>query len=109
MVAFHTKPLGTRPAELRSGYANSAIAEPPLTLAAGEPWQWRTASHFGIEVPGTGMVDAEQARLGGTGLASADEQDRACCYARPGKLWVEGTPDGERWEIYTVLADSQAC
>jgi len=33
---------------------------------------------------------------------------RRCCYASPGKSWVKGAPDGERWEIYTVLADSQA-
>lgn len=32
VVAFHTKLPGTRPAKLRSGYANSAIAGPPLTL-----------------------------------------------------------------------------
>jgi len=30
--------------------------------AAGEHWQWRTLNHLGIEVPGTGMVDAEHDR-----------------------------------------------
>ena len=28
----------------------------------------------------------------------------ACCYAVQDKVWVDG-PDGEPWEIYTVLAD----
>ena len=32
------------------------------------------------------------------GLGGAD--------ARQNKFWVQGTPDGERWEIYTVLEDS---
>jgi hypothetical protein len=32
VVAFHIKLPGARPAKLRSGYANSAIARPPLTL-----------------------------------------------------------------------------
>ena len=40
------------------------------------------------------------------GLASIDERGTTCCYAKQDKFWVEGTPDGERWEIYTVLADS---
>ena len=45
--------------------------------------------------------------LAGVGLASIDERDTTCCYARQNKFWVEGTPNGERWEIYTVLEDSQ--
>ena len=43
-----------------------------------------------------------------TGLASLDERDTTCCYARQDKFWVEGAPDAERWEVYTVLADSPA-
>ena len=35
-----------------------------------------------------------------------DERDTTCCYARQDKFWVTGAPGGERWEIYTVLADS---
>ena len=40
------------------------------------------------------------------GLASVDERDTTCCYARQDKFWVQGAPDGETWEIYSVLADS---
>ena len=40
------------------------------------------------------------------GLASVDERDTTCCYAKQDKFWVAGTPNGEPWEIYTVLADS---
>ena len=36
-----------------------------------------------------------------------DERDTTCCYARQDKFWVQGAPGGERWEIYTVLEDSQ--
>ena len=52
------------------------------------------------------MVGAEHARLTGGGLAPVDERDTTCCYARQDKFWVQGAPDGERWEIYTVLEDS---
>ena len=51
-------------------------------------------------------MDAEQQRLGASGLASIDERGTECCYAKQDKFWVEGSPGGERWEVYTVLADS---
>ena len=28
-----------------------------------------------------------------------------CCFATQDKVWVTG-PAGEKWEVYTVLADS---
>jgi hypothetical protein len=52
-------------------------------------------------------VDAAQTRLAEHGLASIDERGTTCCYATQDKFWVQDTPSGERWEIYTVLADSQ--
>jgi len=107
-IAFYTKLFGTEPAKLRSGYANFAIVEPPLKLILMEnPGQGGSLNHLGVEVADTDAVDAEQTRLASAGLASFDERDTTCCYAKQNKFWVEGAPDGERWEIYTVLADSQ--
>jgi catechol 2,3-dioxygenase-like lactoylglutathione lyase family enzyme len=107
-VAFYTRLLGTEPAKLRPGYANFAVADPPLKLVLLEnPGQGGTLNHLGIEVPDTDAVDAAQTRLTAAGLPSADERDTTCCYARQDKFWVQGAPDGENWEIYTVLADSQ--
>lgn len=107
-VAFYRKLFGAEPAKRRPGYANFAIAEPPLKLVLLEnPGQGGSLNHLGIEVSDTDTVDAEQKRLAGTGLASVDERDTTCCYARQDKFWVQGAPDGESWEIYAVLADSQ--
>ncbi len=107
-VEFYSKLFGTEPAKRRPGYANFAIADPPLKLVLLEnPGQGGTLNHLGVEVDSTDAVDAEQARLAGVGLAAVDERDTTCCYARQDKFWVQGAPDGEGWEIYTVLADSQ--
>jgi catechol 2,3-dioxygenase-like lactoylglutathione lyase family enzyme len=107
-VAFYTMLFGTEPAKRRPGYANFAIAEPPLKLVLLENrGQGGSLNHLGVEVSDTGTVEAEQARLTGAGLAGAEERDTTCCYARQDKFWVQGAPDGESWEIYTVLADSQ--
>jgi catechol 2,3-dioxygenase-like lactoylglutathione lyase family enzyme len=107
-VAFYAKLFDAHPAKRRPGYANFAIAEPPLKLVLLEnPGQGGSLNHLGIEVGDADTVDAEQHRLAGAGLASIDERGTTCCYAKQDKFWVEGAPDGERWEIYTVLADSQ--
>ena len=107
-IAFYRKLFGTEPAKVRPGYANFAIAEPPLKLILMEnPGHGGSLNHLGVEVADTGAVDAEQARLAAAGLASIDERDTTCCYARQDKFWVQGAPGGERWEIYTVLEDSQ--
>jgi catechol 2,3-dioxygenase-like lactoylglutathione lyase family enzyme len=107
-VAFYAKLFGAEPAKRREGYANFAIANPPLKLVLLEnPGQGGTLNHLGIEVESPDMVDAEQARLSEAGLASVAERGTTCCYAKQDKFWVEGAPDGERWEIYAVLADSE--
>jgi catechol 2,3-dioxygenase-like lactoylglutathione lyase family enzyme len=106
-VAFYTKLFGIGPAKVRPGYANFAVDDPPLKLILMEiPGQGGSLNHLGVEVPGTDAVDAEQARLAEVGLASVEERDTTCCYARQDKFWVQGAPNGERWEIYAVLEDS---
>ncbi|MGP0027209.1 MAG: ArsI/CadI family heavy metal resistance metalloenzyme [Streptosporangiaceae bacterium] len=106
-VAFYTKLFGAEPAKRRPGYANFAISEPPLKLVLLENPGQGSLNHLGVEVPDIGTVDAEQTRLAEAGLVSVDERDTTCCYAKQDKFWVQGTPDGESWEFYTVLADSQ--
>jgi catechol 2,3-dioxygenase-like lactoylglutathione lyase family enzyme len=106
-VAFYSRLFGSEPAKVRPGYANFAIAEPPLKLVLIEnDGQGGTLNHLGVEVEDVDGVDALQARLAADGVASVDERGTTCCYAKQDKFWVEGTPDGERWEVYTVLADS---
>ncbi len=106
-IAFYSRLFGTEPAKTRPGYANFAIADPPLKLVLlGNPGKGGSLNHLGIEVGSVDEVDATQTRLAEHGLASVDERGTTCCYAKQDKFWVEGTPDGERWEVYTVLADS---
>ena len=106
-VSFYAKLFATLPAKVRPGYANFAIAEPPLKLVLIEnPGQGGSINHLGVEVEDVDTVDAIQSRLAQDGLASVDERGTTCCYAKQDKFWVQGTPDGESWEVYTVLADS---
>jgi catechol 2,3-dioxygenase-like lactoylglutathione lyase family enzyme len=104
-VTFYSKLFGTEPAKLRPGYANFAVADPPLKLILIEGHgDAGSLNHLGIEVETTDEVGAAQARLAGEGLTTATEDEVACCYAVQDKVWVDG-PDREPWEIYTVLSD----
>lgn len=106
-IAFYSRLFGTQPAKARPGYANFAIADPPLKLVLLEnPGRGGSLNHLGVEVADTGAVDAEQARLAGAGLAAVEKRDTTCCYARQDKFWVQGAPDSEQWEVYTVTGDS---
>ncbi len=107
-IAFYSRLFGTEPAKTKPGYANFAVAEPALKLVLIENrGHGGSLNHLGVEVVDTDQVDSEQSRLADVGLASVDERDSTCCYAKQDKFWVEGAPDRERWEIYTVLEDSQ--
>ncbi len=105
-VAFYTRLLGVGPAKRRPGYANFAVADPPLKLVLLEnPGRGGRLNHLGVEVGSPDEVAAEVTRLRGAGLLTDDERQTTCCYATQDKAWVTG-PGGERWEVYTVLADS---
>jgi catechol 2,3-dioxygenase-like lactoylglutathione lyase family enzyme len=106
-IGFYSKLFGTRPAKVRPGYANFAIADPPLKLVLIEGHgEGGTLNHLGVEVGSTDEVAAAQRRLSGEGLTTAVEDQVTCCYAVQDKVWVDG-PDREPWEIYTVLADAE--
>src|SRR5262249_13465989 len=106
-VAFYSKLFGAEPAKSRPGYANFAIAEPPLKLVLieGDPGEPTRMDHLGVEVETTEEVTAATTRLAAEGLATTTEQDTACCYAVQDKVWVTG-PGAEPWEVYVVKGDA---
>ena len=112
-IDFYSKLFGAAPAKLRPGYANFAIAEPPLKLVLIENPDARGAgvtgalNHLGVEVETPEEVQAATVRLAGQGLSPTVQESTTCCYALQDKAWVDD-PDGAPWEVYTVLADAPA-
>ena len=106
-ITFYSKLFSAEPAKVKPGYANFAIAEPPLKLVLLEnPGQGGTINHLGVEVESSDKAHAEIARLSGEGLFTDEEIGTTCCFATQDKVWVTG-PASEKWEVYTVLADSE--
>lgn len=106
-IAFYGALFGAEPAKVRPGYANFAIAEPPLKLVLMEGTEGGSLNHLGVEVEGTDEVVTATQRLTDHGLPIDERRGEDCCYATQDKVWV-ADPDGARWEVYTVLGDVEA-
>ncbi len=110
-VAFYSKLFGTQPAKRHPGYANFAIADPPLKLVLMESADARgygaegALNHLGVEVETPVEVSRASGRLSAQGLAVEVQDQTTCCLAVQDKVWVED-PSGTPWEVYTVLADA---
>ncbi|MBF6195915.1 ArsI/CadI family heavy metal resistance metalloenzyme [Nocardia sp. CDC186] len=106
-VAFYSTLFATEPAKRKPGYANFAVTDPPLKLVLIEnPGHGGSVNHLGVEVETSEKVHAEIARLSEAGLFTEEQLATTCCFATQHKVWITA-PDKERWEVYTVLADSE--
>ena len=90
-VEFYSKLFGTEPAKRRPGYANFAIADPPLKLVLMED---RTArghgtvgalNHLGVEVETPDEVTAATGRLNDEGLDDRGRGADDLLLRRPGQ------------------------
>ena len=105
-VAFYSRLFRAEPAKRRTGYANFALDEPALKLVLIEsPGAGGSLNHLGVEVRTAAEVVDATRRLDAAGLPTRVEDGTTCCYALQDKVWVTG-PGSERWEVYTVLADT---
>ena len=111
-IEFYSTLFGVEPHKRRPGYANFAIAEPPLKLVLIEVPETERGTgvsgalnHLGIEVQSTDEVHASAEHLESAGLATFDERDTTCCFALQDKVWVQD-PAGAPWEVYTIKDDN---
>jgi len=104
-VDFYRRFLG-EPKKLKADYAKFVAAEPEIHLALqpGAVSGSGALSHLGIRVDSTEQVREWRGVLARRGLPTEEEKREACCYALQDKFWVTD-PDGNRWEVYTVLED----
>jgi len=105
-IAFYRHLFGEDPVKVRPGYAKFDLDEPALNFTLNEGGEVNGGiNHLGIQVGSTEEVLAAKERLQSAGLATFDEMDTTCCYARQDKIWVT-SPDGHRWEVFAVKADT---
>jgi len=106
-VDFYRRFLG-EPVKLKPGYAKFVAHDPEIHLALAPGLEavsrFNPLSHLGIRVGSTDEVRRWKGELRARGIAVDEEQRGACCHALQDKFWLSD-PDGNRWEIYTVLRD----
>lgn len=109
---FYRTMFGTEPMKVREGYAKFDLETPALNFSLNQIPPGTAAgtglgalSHLGIQVPTTAEVNAMRGRWLEAGLLPRDEMNVACCYAVQDKAWVTD-PDGNEWEVFAVLRDS---
>ena len=108
-IDFYSRLLGIEPSKVRTGYAKFDVQNPPLNLALNEVPSLEgpgALSHLGLQVASTEDVLAFRERWHEAGLITRDEMKTDCCYATQDKTWVKD-PDGNAWEAFVVLADSE--
>ncbi len=107
-VEFYERVFATPVTKRRPGYANFAIADPPLKLVLLEGTEGAGGlDHIGVETLDADEQSAFHARLDEAGLTERVEEASECCYASQDKAWVSD-PDGLAWEVYRVLADADS-
>ena len=107
-IPFYEALLGVAPAKVRAATRSSRSPTPRSTsrsTRATRNGELGAFNHAGIQVESTDDVLAARLRLQKAGLATFDEMDTTCCYAKQDKIWVHD-PDGTPWEIFTVLDDA---
>jgi catechol 2,3-dioxygenase-like lactoylglutathione lyase family enzyme len=108
-VEFYRGIFG-EPKKLQQDYAKFVGAEPELHLALRPGLKGEASgslSHLGIRVESVEDVRRWRSELKERGVVSDEEKREACCYALQDKFWLTD-PDGNRWEVYTVLEDIES-
>ena len=105
-IDFYSRMFATAPAKVKPGYANFAIADPPLKLVLFEGSEGATINHLGVEVEAARQVRAAEGRLRESGLETTGVDETECCYAQKTETWV-ADPDGARWEWYVKSGDAE--
>ncbi|WP_237446629.1 ArsI/CadI family heavy metal resistance metalloenzyme [Shimazuella alba] len=101
-VPFYTNLFGMEPVKVKTGYAKFDLEQPALNFTLNEGGEISGGlNHLGIQVSSTEDVLKVKERLQQANLATFDEMNTNCCYARQDKIWVT-SPDGHRWEVFTV-------
>ena len=105
-IEFYSRLFATAPAKVKPGYANFAIADPPLKLVLFEGSAGATINHLGVEVESAEEVVSAERRLTGAGLETTGVDETVCCFAEKAETWAVD-PDGVRWEWYVKSGDAE--
>ncbi len=107
-IEFYKKMFSVEPFKVKQDYAKFDVVNPPLNLTMNQSTfeKGGSLSHLGLQVESTADVLEITKRWNESGLRTLEEMKTDCCYALQDKAWVSD-PDGNRWEVFTVLENTE--
>ena len=99
---FYSGMLAAEPVIEKHDYARWELSDPPLTLALSNHQGPLGIDHVGIKASSEEELSELNANLQAASIATADEKDAQCCYARSDKHWVQD-PQNVVWEVYRTM------
>ena len=101
-LKFYSKLFGAEPARVEADYAKWMLEDPPLNFAISTRGESEGLDHFGFQTDTADELAALRERAAGADLATLDEGETTCCYARSEKHWITD-PQGIDWEHFHSL------
>jgi lactoylglutathione lyase len=103
-ISFYSKLFGTQPTRVESDYAKWMLEDPRINFAISTRGGQPGVDHLGIQTDSAEELVELKARAGAAELATVDEGQTSCCYARSDKHWITD-PQGIAWEHFHTLSD----
>jgi catechol 2,3-dioxygenase-like lactoylglutathione lyase family enzyme len=105
-VKFYSTMFGAQPVKLKPDYAKWLLDDPSVNFAISAKGRKPGLDHFGIQVDEEKELSEVRDRIAKAELATFDEEETTCCYAKSDKTWVMD-PAGVAWEAYQFMGDAE--
>ncbi len=103
-VRYYTTLLGIEPTVRKDDYAKWMLEDPGVNFAISACGRLPGVDHSGIQGEEPAALAEITARLHASEVATHEETDAHCCYARSDKTWST-VPSGIRWESFHTHGD----
>lgn len=101
-IKFYSAIFGTTPTVLKPDYAKWMLDDPRVNFAISKRGFRPGIDHVGIQVDSAGELTALREQAAAADIATAEQTNATCCYARSDKYWITD-PQGIAWETFHTL------
>ncbi|MGE3770592.1 MAG: ArsI/CadI family heavy metal resistance metalloenzyme [Bdellovibrionales bacterium] len=105
-MKFYSALFGAEPVKVKPDYAKWMLDDPRINFAISTRAGKTGVDHLGLQVDDAAELDALRQQLSRANVATHDDGETTCCYAKSEKSWVQD-PSGIAWEAYHTMEDAQ--
>ncbi|MEM7467212.1 MAG: ArsI/CadI family heavy metal resistance metalloenzyme [Pseudomonadota bacterium] len=104
-MLFYNQLFGQEPSVMKPDYAKWMLDDPRINFAITTHGAAKGVDHLGLQSDDETEFQSFRARLLEADMATFEQADVVCCYARSSKSWVRD-PDNVAWETFVSLGES---